>query len=167
MTDESQSLAFTNESTRRYLGRRGPPRVFGDDVDEREKFNDREAEARFDERWNGFLAGAVAKGGHIEFDVAVDMLKDFEAAQKRLDRGRSQREVRVRNCIFIAQLDGVRVEELWFVQSSSGDPRGLWVQFESVGERQEYESLARNLKSELGELVLKLLRDLRGTFRDK
>jgi hypothetical protein len=63
------------------------------------------------------------------------------------------------NCFFICQLpDSETCNQLWFIPSASGDPRSLYVRFESVPVKDAFDKLAWDLgwvnPEELGEKIL-------------
>lgn len=84
----------------------------------------------------------------------------FESAKSRVEPEAEHREFRIANCLFIAQLpSATECDELWFVSSSSADPRTLYVKFDTVAEHDEFSVVASQRGWNEQELALELLRD--------
>src|SRR3954471_11013348 len=108
-----------------YLARRGPAKVFGRDVDSREAFSDSEALARFDSVWSNGLERATRTGVLVEGESVLKKISDTARAFFRRDA--VHREFLVSGCLFIAQLTSEDAcDQLWFIPSTSGDPRTLY-----------------------------------------
>lgn len=157
MTQTNSGLTFNNVSQKHWYARKGPFKVFGADVDTREKFTDQEAIARFDKIWSDGLAAAVAVGDEVSADAALELIPGN--ARSFLDRNRAHVQFRFEACAFIAQKFGSVVDQLWVIPSSLGDPRTLYVRFETVDAKRRYEQAARTLEQFPEVLALKLLSD--------
>jgi hypothetical protein len=76
------------------------------------------------------------------------------------------RYVRLANCSFIAQLtDPESCDQLWFILSSSGDPRSLFLKFATLAEKEKFEKMACELGWRPEDLGLKLVRDFLDTVK--
>jgi len=80
-------------------------------------------------------------------------------AQNFISDSAKHREFTLANCQFICQLTGERTcDQLWFIPSTSGDPRTLYVKFETVPIKEEFDATARTLgwekPEELAEKIL-------------
>lgn len=73
-TRNNAPLTFSNNAQKQYYGRRGPFRVFGEDVDQREAFSDQKAAERFETVWNNRLGRAVGEADVILAEAAADKL---------------------------------------------------------------------------------------------
>src|SRR5271157_3289678 len=138
------AIRFDNDSTKRYLARKGPPKVFGKDVDTRERLSDSEAINWFDRVWASSLQDAVAQAKHCDLDFVRSKVQHY--AQGFIEPKAEHREFTLANCFFICQLsDSQTCDQLWFIPSTSGDPRTLYVRFESVPVKEAFDKLARDL----------------------
>lgn len=152
------SVVFTNPKQKRYLARYGPAKIFGRDVDAREALGDSEAESRFDHIWVNGLERAARTGIAVEAESVLGKIPD--SAKTYFKRSAEHREFVVSGCLFIAQLpkEGA-CDQLWFVPSTSGDPRTLYVNFDTVEEREQFGMIASNLGWKDEDLGLQLARD--------
>ena len=152
-------LRFENDSSKQHLARWGPAKIFGMDVDRREKFNDGEAIVRFDKVWEENLESAVRQASRC--DIEFVRTKVAHRAQNFINATAAHREFTLASCLFICQLtDEWTCDQLWFIPSTSGDPRTLYVKFETVPIKEEFDATARRLGwGKPGDLAEKILRD--------
>jgi hypothetical protein len=151
------AIRFDNDYTKHWLARKGPPKVFGKDVDARERLSDAEAVVWFDRVWADQLQRAVEHASFCDIDFVRSKVP--KNAQHFIDDAASHREFTLANCIFICQLiDPQTCDQLWFIPSASGDPRTLYVKFDSVPVKEAFDNLAKDLgwtkPEELGEKIL-------------
>jgi hypothetical protein len=162
-------LNFTNIWTKTFLARRGPVKVFGKDVERRERLRFEEAIVWFDSVWAEGLGQAVEDAQVCDFQCALRKLRGRAGGYVRRV-GAEFREFVLEGCLFIAQLvEQGEVNQLWFVASSSGgDPRSLLVKFRTMAIREEFEDVARRMGLTPGELAEQvLLGVLRSAGREK
>jgi hypothetical protein len=150
-------IKFDNDYTKQWLARRGPAKVFGKEVDARERLTDAEAIAWFDQKWESLLQREVQKASPCDIDFVRSKVPHY--AQNFIDDDARHREFTLANCFFICQLsDSETCNQLWFIPSSSADPRTLYVKFESVPVKEAFDEVARKLgwpkPEELGEKIL-------------
>jgi hypothetical protein len=149
-------ITFDNDFTKQWLAHRGPAKVFGKDVDTRERLSDPEAVAWFDRIWESNLRRAVEQASPCDIDFVRAKVPHF--AQNFIDESAGHREFTFANCLFICQLpDPQTCNQLWFIPSTSGDPRTLYVKFKTVPIKEAFDRLAGKLgwkPDELGEKIL-------------
>jgi hypothetical protein len=142
-------IRFVNDNVKTYLAQKGVPSVFGRDVDIREKLSGPEAIAWFDRVWESQLAREVEKSDECDLDFVRSNV--LPQTIRWLKPNATYRYVRLANCSFIAQLiDPESCDQLWFILSSSGDPRSLFVKFSTMAEKEAFDKKA----SELGWKIL-------------
>jgi len=74
------------------------------------------------------------------------------------------RYVRLAKCSFIAQLiDPESCDQLWFILSSRGDPRSLFVKFPTLADKEAFVEAAQELGWRPEDLGLKILTDFLNT----
>lgn len=151
------AITFDNDFTKQWLARRGPAKVFGKDVDARERLSDPDAVAWFDQIWDATLQQAVAQASPCDIDFVRSKVPHY--AQKFINDAARHREFTFANCMFIAQFAEQDVcDQLWFIPSASADPRTLYVKFESVPVKEAFDELAADLgwskPEELGEKII-------------
>ena len=150
------AITFDNDFTKQWLARRGPAKVFGKDVDTRERLTDPEAIAWFDRIWTSNLQEAVEHASPCDIDFVRGKVPHY--AQNFIDATARHREFTFANCLFICQLpDPQTCNQLWFIPSTSGDPRTLYVKFETVPIKEAFDKLAGKLgwkPEKLGEKIL-------------
>jgi hypothetical protein len=152
------TILFTNQKQKMYLARRGPTKVFGRDVDSRETFSDSEALSRFDSVWSNGLERATRTGEPVEGESVLKKIPD--SARIFFRRDAVHREFLESGCLFIAQLTAKDAcDQLWFIPSTSGDPRTLYVNFDTVEEREQFGRMASSLGWKDEDLGLQLVRD--------
>lgn len=154
-------LTFSNIWTKKFLARRGPVKIFGRDVERRERLNDQEAIDWFDYVWKGGLGQAVEAAQACDCNCVCRKLRG-EAAGFVKRVGADYREFLLEGCLFIAQLvQPGQVNQLWFVASSSGgDPRSLVVKFKTMAIREKFEEAARRVGLSPGEYAAHVLLNL-------
>lgn len=150
-------ITFDNDYTKQWLARKGPAKVFGKDVDRRESLSDDEAIQWFDRIWKSTLESSVV--GATPCDIEFVRSKVPHYAQNFINNSAQHREFTLANCFFICQFSDLQTcDQLWFIPSTSGDPRTLYVTFKTVPIKEEFDKLARRLgwqkPEELGEKVL-------------
>jgi len=150
------TIRFDNDFTKQWLARRGPAKVFGKDVDTRERLTDPEAIVWFDRIWESSLRQAVEQASPCDIEFVRSKVPHF--AQNFIDSSARHREFTFANCLFICQLpDSQTCNQLWFIPSASADPRTLYVRFEKVPIKEAFDKLAANLgwkPEKLGEKIL-------------
>lgn len=141
-----------------YLARRGPAKVFGREVDRREVLEDGEAVSWFDQVWNNGLERSARSGVVVDAESVLEKLPD--SARYYFRRNAEHREFRASGCLFVAQFPEAGIcDQLWFIPSTSGDPRTLYVNFDTVEEREHFARVASSLGWKDEELGLQLVRD--------
>jgi hypothetical protein len=159
-------LAFSNNSTKVWLARKGPAKVFGKDVDKREGLSDTNAIKWFDQVWEGTLRGAVEQAKKCDLDFVLSKLPGNARGFVKDDA--EHREFTVAGCFFIVQLpDKNTADQLWLIPATSGDPRTLYVRFETVPIKEAFDALAGGLGYKPEELGEKLLLDFMETMTKK
>ena len=153
------NVSFKNDSTRLWLARTGPAKIFGKDVDKREAMSDVEAVDWFNRVWESTLCHAVGNARQCDVTFVRDKVKG--QARNFIDSDASHREFTLSNCQFICQLpDRKTCDQLWFIPSTSGDPRTDYVKFESIPIKESFDRVSRSLGWEKPEeLAEKLLLD--------
>ena len=152
-------MKFDNESSKKFLARKGPTKVFGKDVDRRERFSDQDAIDWFNDIWSSKLESAAKNASACDIDFVRDKVplnsRDF------INETASHREFTLNNCMFICQLRRSGLwDQLWFIPSTSGDPRTLYVKFETVPIKEEFDQISQKLGwDKPNELGLKILLD--------
>lgn len=163
-------IVFTNDSTKTWLARKGPPKVFGKNVDEREALSDPDAIQWFDRVWESTLSAAV--NGASPCDLDFVRTKVPYSARGFISENAQHREFTLSGCMFICQLpNSTTCDQLWFIPSSSADPRILFVKFETMAIREAFDEVAGKLKWKPEELAEKILLDFmesvtRQSYRD-
>jgi hypothetical protein len=150
-------IIFENDSTKQWLARKGPAKVFGKDVDARERLSDQEAISWFYRVWSSSIQRAIQDASLCDLEFVRSKVPYY--AKNFIEPDACHKEFTYANCFFICQLpDPQRCNQLWFIPSSSADPRTLYVKFESVPIREAFDEVAQKLgwekAEELGEKVL-------------
>jgi hypothetical protein len=153
----------TNDHTKVYLAQFGPAKVFGKNVDRREHLEKAEALQLFQRVWDTEIESALRKGTKVDVDSVLNKVP--EQAKTWVNRAADHKEFWVHGCLFIAQLEDPQTcDQLWYISSTSGDPRTLYVKFPSLAERERFHELAEKLGWTDEALGLKLARDFMATF---
>jgi hypothetical protein len=153
----------TNDHTKIWLAQRGPAKVFGKDVDRREHLEIADALRWFQRIWDGKIEPALGRGTAIDADSVLNKVPEQSRAWVNL--AADHKEFWVSGCLFIAQLpEPQSCDQLWYISSTSGDPRTLYVKFPSVAERESFHEMAAKLGWNDEALGLKLVRDLMTTL---
>lgn len=154
------------------LARKGPNKLFGDDIDERQALGELAAIKLFDEVWQRKLERLVSTAN----------ISDSEEAYARLTQNKQQffnfeqehRDFRAKelNAEFIVQLaekggDDYELTQLWRVSSSDTHPKTLFVSFETVEEREQFRQIAANLGIHDQQLGLQLCKDFMEKFPER
>lgn len=151
-------IAFNNDHTKSWLARRGPAKVFGKDVDKREALSEADAIKWFDDLWDSTLCRAVSFADPCDIDFV--RAKVPSNAQNFISDAAKHREFTLFGCLFICQLpDLTTCDQLWFIPSTSGDPRTLYVKFKTVPTKEDFDKLAGKLDWKPEELAEKILLD--------
>jgi len=159
-------IEFTSQAAKLFLARKGPPKVFGDEVDQREELTDQDAIRWFDQRWDGLFLPALSKADRID----IESVREKVPIKSRgfIRDSAEHREFRLHGCHFICQLPTPSTsDQLWFIPSSSADPRIIFVKFETLPIRKEFDAIAAELKWEPEKLAEKLLLDFMETVTQK
>src|SRR5271157_347611 len=156
------AIRFVNDRVKTYLAQKGVPSVFGREVDIRERLSEADAIAWFDRVWESQLAKEVEASDECDLDFVRSNV--LPQAQHWLRADATHRYVRLANCSFIAQLiDPESCDQLWFILSSSGDPRSLFVKFPTLADKEAFVEAAHELGWRPEDLGLKILTDFLNT----
>lgn len=143
------------------LARNGPVKVFGENVDERKRMSEEQAQRLFDERWKAVILPAMLGGRETSHESA--RMRLHEASLPYLRHGQLLWEFDVQGLDFIAQIDTQaspeRLTQLWSVTSIDKNPKLLRVVFDTVEERKRFGELSASLGWKDEELGLALVRD--------
>jgi hypothetical protein len=151
-------IVFSNEASKVYLARWGPPKVFGVEVDKRERLSDAEAVQWFDRIWNASLEEGVRRASPCDLNFVREKVP-YKSQGFINDRAK-HREFTLANCLFIVQMtDATTCDQLWFIPSSSADPRTVFVKFATMEIKREFDALASKLGWKPEKLGEKLLLD--------
>jgi hypothetical protein len=150
-------MIFTNDYVKQWLAQKGPAKVFGKDVDTRERLKPDAAVKWFDDVWRSSLERAIEAASRC--DVEFVRSKVPPAFHAHIKERAEHREFKLADCFFICQIPETgKCDQLWFISSSSGDPRTLYVRFRTVPVKEEFDKLARSLgwqrPEDLGEKIL-------------
>lgn len=157
-------ITFSNESSKVFLAKYGPAKVFGIEVDQREALSNPDAVAWFDRVWTGRLEEAVRKATPCELSFVREKVP-FKS-QSFIRDGAKHREFTLANCMFIVQLlDASTCDQLWFIPSSSADPRTVYVKFDTMDIKRDFDALASKLGWKPEEIGEKLLLDFMETVQ--
>lgn len=160
------NINFSNDSTKTWLARKGPVKVFGKDVDKREALSDAKAIEWFDRLWDSTLCSAVRDASPCDIDFVRSKLP-FNA-RGFISEMAKHREFTLAGCQFICQLpEEATCDQLWFIPSTSGDPRTLYVKFQTVPVKEAFDALAMKLGWKPEELGEKILLDFMETVTKK
>lgn len=159
-------ITFSNEPSKVFLAKYGPAKVFGIEVDQREALPNPDAVAWFDRVWAGRLEEAVRKATPCELSFVREKVP-FKS-QSYIRDGAKHREFTLANCLFIVQLtDASTCDQLWFIPSSSADPRTVYVKFATMDIKREFDAMASKLGWKPEELGEKLLLDFMETVQQR
>jgi len=157
-------ITFSNESSKVFLAKWGPPKVFGVEVDQREALENDDAVAWFDRIWAYRLEEAVRKA--TPCDLSFVREKVPYKSQGFIKEQAKHREFTLASCLFIVQLiDATTCDQLWFIPSSSGDPRTVYVKFATMDIKREFDAIASKLGWKPEDLGEKLLLDFMETLQ--
>ena len=164
------SIVVKDDRLKIYHAKHGYNKIFGKDVPERQKMADQQLLSLFDTVWKNLLGSAVAKAEKCDFEDAKRKLKPDQ--QFFLKENQEHREFWLDGGLFIAQLadtnnNDQELTQLWFIKSSNVDPRTLFVTFDTLEKREEFEKLATRLGYTDSELGKKLLMDFLQTVLNK
>ena len=158
------AIRFVNDSVKIYLARKGVSSVFGREVDTRERLSESDAIAWFDRVWNSLLAKEVEESDVC--DIEFIRCNVSQHSQRWIIADATHKYVRLANCSFICQLtDKESCDQLWFIPSSSGDPRSLFIKSPTVADKEEFDKAAQELGWGPDEMGLKILRDFMDTVK--
>jgi hypothetical protein len=164
-------IIFSNESSKGFLAKWGPSKVFGIEVDQREALSNGDAVAWFDRVWATRLEEAVKRATPCDLSFVREKVP-FKS-QNFINDNAKHREFTLANCLFIVQMtDSTTCDQLWFIPSSSADPRTVYVKFATLDIKREFDALATKLGWKPENLGEKLLLDfmetvLQRSFRDE
>src|SRR6201999_3325186 len=100
--------------------------------------------AWFDKIWKSTLEVAVRDASPCDLDFVRSKVPHY--AQTFIDASAKHREFTLATCQFICQLtDEKTCDQLWFIPSTSGDPRTLYVTFENVPTKEAFDETAKRL----------------------
>lgn len=143
------------------IARGGPVRLFGD-WDRRRDMSEDGLAAVFDAAWSQGLEQAVQRGKSAEIDFVRSRLT--EKQRPFLHSEAELRVFRFQAIEFVAQIengDGGQqfLTQLWKIQSGDDHPKTLFVNFDTVQEREQFRELALRHGWNDEELALSLIRD--------
>lgn len=152
------TIRIENAYSKHRLAQKGPPKVFGKDVDHREYLKDAEAIAWFEINWKTKVQAAVRDVSSCDRDSVRNKVPHY--AQHFIDASAKHREFTLAACQFICQLtDEETCDQLWFIHSTSGDPPTLYVKLENVSTNETFDDTAKRLRWQRPEeLAKKILR---------
>ena len=151
-------IAFSNESSKGFLAKRGPSKVFGIEVDQRETLSSVDAVAWFDRIWANGIEEAVKRA--TPCDLSFVREKVPYKSQNFINDNAKHREFTLATCLFIVQMtDATTCDQLWFIPSSSADPRTVYVNFSTMEIKREFDAIASKLGWKPENLGEKLLLD--------
>jgi hypothetical protein len=155
-------ITYSNESSKAYLAKWGPPKVFGVEVDQREALSIPDAVVWFDGIWGDRLEEAVRRATPCELSFVREKVP--YKSQGFINDDAKHREFTHASCQFIVQLtDTTTCDRLWFIPSSSADPRTVYVKFSTMETKREFDLMASKLGWKPEELGEKLLLDFMET----
>lgn len=159
-------IAFSNESSKVFLAKWGPSKVFGVEVDQRERLSDPDAVAWFDRIWQHSLEEAVQRASLCSLSFVREKVP--HKSQGFINDRAKHREFTLAYCQFIVQMtDSTTCDQLWFIPSSSADPRTVYVKFATMDIKREFDSLASKLGWKPEKLGEKLLLDFMETVQQR
>lgn len=142
----------------------GPNKLFGNDIDNRDKLVGDEAITLFDQVWNEMLYRQICLAGQCTANDARSRLTSSQ--QRYFDASQEHRSFRIQtlNAEFIIQLiiidsDSYELTQLWRVSSSDTHPKTLFITFETVEKREKFKRLSDNLGTKDEDLGLQLILD--------
>lgn len=135
----------------------GDARVFGEDSDIRRKLSDNDAVKRFDEVWRTKLASEVASSPEITRDEAEELLE--EKFKSYATAGYSFRQFSLHHVPFIARVtQGGVCDQLWALGAHRDNTR-LCLHFDTIADKEQFDSIARRFGWEPKVLALRLCKD--------
>lgn len=156
------NVTFSNDAMKVLIAKKGPTKVFGEDVDHREQLSDPEAVTWFDERWEGLIVPALAHGKPCSLESVREKVPYY--SQRFIRDDLDHKEFRLHGCHFICQFTAPNeCDQLWFIPSTSADPRLLYVKFENIPIRKEFDAVAKQLNWVPEKLAEKILLDFMET----
>jgi hypothetical protein len=155
-------ITFSNDSSKVYLAKYGPPKIFGIEVDQRESLSQPDAIVWFDGVWKSRLEHAVKQATPCDLSFVKEKVP--YKSQSFIDENASHREFTLLYCLFIVQMTNASTcDQLWFIPSSSADPRTVYVKFATMDIKREFDALASKLGWKPEKLGEKLLVDFMET----
>ena len=152
------------------LAKWGPNKLFGDEVDARQKtMGPDKLISLFDNVWESVLKVAVETAEIVNAADARERLNDNE--KRFFDFNQDHREFRLpdKNIEFIAQIrpipnDDRELTQLWVIYSLDNNPKVLRITFDTVEERRNFARLAKALKWNDVDLGKSLVLDFMAKF---
>src|ERR1700722_4291754 len=95
-------ITFSNESSKGFLAKWGPSKVFGMEVDQRERLSDADAVAWFDRFWKNSLEEAVRQASPCDLSFVREKVP-YKSQGFINDRAK-HREFTLSHCQFIVQM---------------------------------------------------------------
>ena len=149
-----------DDQTKIRIARIGPVRTFGD-FDARQKLDESQLLALFNDKWEVGLERAVSNSLPCECEVAKSRLQGRQA--EFIDPTQKIRQFRFQSMDFIAQLkpkeDRLELTQLWKVQSGDDHPKTIFVTCDSVIERKRFKEIADHLVMQDEDLALQIIQE--------
>src|SRR5580704_6504068 len=95
-------IVFSNESSKVYNAKWGPSKIFGVEVDQRERLADADAVVWFDRIWENSLQEAVKRADLCDLSFVREKVP--YRSQSFIRDGAKHRQFSLANCLFIVQM---------------------------------------------------------------
>lgn len=163
---------IVRKSVKLFAAKHGPNKLFGEDIDVREKFSDIDAMHRFNNVWDRTLERLVIYSDKCSSNDASSRLTSSQKSFFDLSQEHRSFRVQSMNLEFIVQLlstkDGnYEMTQFWRIISSDSQPKTLFVNFATLEERINFRKLAANLGAKDEELALGLVMDFMSKYPEK
>lgn len=135
----------------------GDARVFGEDSDVRRKLSEEECIERFGQVWTEKLAGEVEQAPQITREEAEELLE--EKFKSFATAGYKYRQFSLHHVPFVARVTmGGCCDQLWALGAHRDNTR-LCMHFDTIRDKQRFDSIARRFGWEPKVLALRLCTD--------
>ena len=157
------------ESWKKWLARGGDAKVFGEDSDFRKHMSDEKALRRFSKVWKETLEPAIQRAEHIPLEKVISSVDDKQ--KKYALKPFQYRQFSIDSAVFIVRLnEGAKASgvcsQLWPLGAHRDNTR-LCIHFNTVAEKEFFDSLAKNLGwTKPAKLALQLVTDFMSKFPD-
>jgi len=164
------------DHTKFLLARRGPNKLFGENIDERRELSDHDALRLFSGVWQQSLERAITNASRCDSYDAHGRIKSSE--QEEFDFSQEHRMFRIQevNAEFVVQLNSTfdsqgnansELTYLWQIPVSEAQDKILVITFGAVEQREQFRQLANNLGTNDEELGLQLVMDFMAKHPDR